>query len=125
MILRNVTIRALEKPIFWLPYLNIPLGNEAPVELIMGQSDELGSYIRTAKRMAISRYVQIKPHYDWFSRRGHGFGLDTQYQLPEIGEGEVLLYQIRDRNAPDPRAATHAATSRSRCGSSRTACPCH
>lgn len=103
IILRSVTIRVLGTPVFWIPYLNIPSKGNAPLEIVVGHSSELGYYVRTAKGIAISDEIEIKPHYDYFSKRGHGFGLDVNYDVPNFGSGDVRMYGIEDSRSPDYR----------------------
>jgi hypothetical protein len=102
VIAKNVTFRILGVPVFWWPYLiiplNRPLGNLSP-----GYSDEWGGYIQTAKGFSINENIRGRLLFDWYSKRGFGFGAEVDYEFKRLGTGQVKLYGIRDDDAPDQR----------------------
>jgi hypothetical protein len=99
----NVTFRILDVPVFWWPYLVIPLdyslGSFSP-----GYSDEFGGYIRTDKGFSLSKNIKGKFLFDWYSKRGFGIGTEVDYKFKKLGMGEVKLYGIKDNEAPDQEA---------------------
>ncbi len=98
----NVRIYALDKPIFWIPYLLIPLGqNNLPFNLSLGHNDEDGYYIEATKGVAISEHLQGKVLADWRSKRGFGAGGVLDYDYGKVARGNVIGYLTQDENAPD------------------------
>jgi len=101
MIARNVTIYSLGKPIFWWPYLIIPLQKtNAPISISAGYNSEDGAYIETSKGFSITKNVYGKFHFDWRSKRGFGGGADFNYNFNEYGRGVIKGYWTQDERAP-------------------------
>ncbi|MBI4368464.1 MAG: LPS-assembly protein LptD [Candidatus Omnitrophica bacterium] len=104
IIAKNVTFRILEVPVFWWPYLIIPLNNEAPFTLVPGYSNEYGAFLLASKGFSVNKNIHGRLHLDWYSKRGVGYGADVEYKFERLGFGEVKLYGIKDKDAPDQRA---------------------
>lgn len=103
MIARHVTIYSLGKPIFWWPYLVIPLQrNNAPISLSAGYNSEDGAYIETSKGFSITKQVYGKVHFDWRAKRGFATGADLNYNLGRAGHGLIKGYWTQDERAPTP-----------------------
>ena len=105
MIVRNVTLRVLGKPVFWWPYMIIPLHRiaESPFVIEPGYSSRHGAYILTSKGFSISKSLWGKWHLDWRSKRGVGGGIDLDYNFEKIRtNGSVQTYLTQDRRAPHP-----------------------
>ena len=103
IIAKNVTFRILEVPVFWWPYLIIPL-DYSPANITPGYSDEYGGFVLFSKGYSLNRNVKGRLRFDWYSKRGFGFGGDLDYKFDNIGVGEVKIYGIQDQEAPDQRA---------------------
>ncbi len=99
----NVFFRILEVPVFWLPYLSIPLDYD-PIGLTPGYSNRYGGFILGSKGFSINENIKGRLRADWFSKRGFGAGTDIQYKFERLGIGEVKIYGIRDKRAPNQRA---------------------
>jgi len=100
----NVFFRILEVPVFWWPYLVIPLNHHLG-GLSPGYSNDYGFYLLAQKGIAINKNIQGKLLFDWYSKRGFGYGAELAYKFKRLGVGEVKIYGIRDHDAPDDRAA--------------------
>lgn len=104
----NVTFRVLKFPIFWWPYLVIPLDQESgPFEVSAGQSKSFGNYLLIGKTFSIipqveGREVKTKMHVDMYRKRGTALGNETWYHLDKIGQGYMKAYWLKDKRAPDP-----------------------
>lgn len=104
LIAKNVTFRILEVPVFWWPYLILPLGsNHSPVTITPGYSDEYGAFVLVAKAFAINKNVQGRLRADWYSKRGFGYGTEFSYKFDRFGVGDVKLYGINDKDSPNDR----------------------
>jgi len=104
IIAKNVVFRILGVPVFWWPYLVIPLNNNSPVEITPGYSNRYGAFVLVSKGIAINRNINGKFHLDWFSKRGIGYGADFNYKFDQLGVGQVRLYGINDKQAPNQQA---------------------
>lgn len=108
MIARNVKFRILNVPVFWWPYLVIPLNEETgPFEISFGQSKSFGNYVLLGKTFSVvppvdGREIKTKFHVDHYHKRGTAVGNETWYHLDKIGDGNIKLYNIKDARAPDP-----------------------
>ncbi len=103
MVARNVTIYSLGKPIFWWPYLVIPLQQKnAPLQVSAGYKSEFGAYIETSKGFSITKNIYGKLHFDWRARRGFGGGADLNYNFGKFGHGLIKGYATQDKRAPSP-----------------------
>ncbi len=104
IIAKNVTFRILETPVFWLPYLVIPL-KDSPLDITPGYSNEWGAFLLVAKGFSINENVNGKLRADYYSKRGFGAGSDVNYKFDQLGIGQLKIYGIRDQDAPDDREA--------------------
>ena len=98
----NVTIHVLGKPVFWLPYLEVPLNWNIPFQVRVGSSDQYGTYIELSKGITFNKYLSGKWHADWRSKRGFGGGWDQNYDFGKYAKGDVKLYWTQDKRAPTP-----------------------
>ena len=102
IVAKNIIFRILDVPVFWWPYLVLPL-NESPLEITPGYSDDWGAFVLVAKGFAVNQNISGKFHADWYSKRGFGYGMDINYKFDQLGIGQIRLYGIRDKHAPDER----------------------
>ncbi len=103
IVAKNVVFRILGVPVFWLPYLVIPLQN-SPFDVNPGYSSEWGAYALVSKGFSVNEHVNGKLHADWYSKRGFGYGADINYKFDELGVGQVKLYGIDDQRSPNQHA---------------------
>lgn len=102
MIAKNVTVVVLGKPIFWLPYIIIPLNENGnlPFSVKAGYNSEHGAYLLGSKGFGINRNIGGTVHLDWRSKRGVGSGLDLFYDYGKYFRGFIKGYLTQDNNAP-------------------------
>ena len=107
MIATNIRLYVLDKPIFWWPYLVIPLQNvdrNLPFSVSVGRNSRYGYFIETTKGISITEKIWGKLHGDWRSKRGVGGGVDLNYDFGAPGRGLVRTYLTQDKRAPSPGA---------------------
>lgn len=104
LVAKNITFRILQKPVFWLPYLVVPLDYNSFVQAAVGYSGSLGAYVLLSKSFSVNKNIKGKLHADYYSKRGAGLGADFEYKFDHLGIGEVKLYGIQDKRAPDDRS---------------------
>lgn len=101
LIARNVRIYALEAPIFWLPYLVLPLNlNSLPFSIAAGHNSQDGYYVELTKGFVVSSQMNGKLLADWRSKRGFGGGAILDYDFGEVARGNLIGYWTQDDNAP-------------------------
>ena len=103
IVAKNVTFRILETPVFWWPYLVIPLNKNGPLTIVPGYSDEYGAFVLVSKGIAVSKQVYGRLLFDWYSKRGFGYGAEFDYKFERMGMGDIKIYGINDKKAPDDR----------------------
>lgn len=101
MIISNAVIYVLGKPIFWLPYLVIPLNiSSLPFTVSAGYKSRFGYYIEATKGFSINKNIGGKMYLDWRSKRGVGGGADVNYDYGQYGTGIIKAYVTQDKIAP-------------------------
>ena len=103
LVARNVTLYLFDKPVFWLPYLIIPLGDQSiPFQVTTGFNSRHGYYIEASKGISFTKELSGKLHADWRSKRGFGGGFDFNYNYGRNARGVVKTYWTQDDKAPIP-----------------------
>ena len=105
---RSVTFYVLGKPVFWWPYLSIPLQEKgySPFHIQPGYSSRYGGYLLTSKGFSLFKWLWARWHADWRSKRGFGGGVDLNYQLEKLKTtGSLKTYMTQDHEAPSPSLA--------------------
>jgi lipopolysaccharide assembly outer membrane protein LptD (OstA) len=103
IIAKNVIFRILGQPVFWWPYLVIPLNKNGPITIVPGYSSEYGAFVLASKGIAVSKQVYGRILFDWYSKRGFGAGAEFEYKFDRLGTGDIKIYGINDQDAPDDR----------------------
>lgn len=86
-------------PIFYLPYVKRDL-NGGLVNTQIGQSNDLGVYLRNRITYDIDEHIRAKSHVDLYSNRGVGVGQDLRSRY-DSGETELGFYYINDSSAAE------------------------
>lgn len=95
--LYNVTVRAGDVPVFWLPVMIMPLHDDLPlVTVALGHDSRWGFFLLTTTSWKLNPQVDLKLHVDERTRRGPGGGADVDYRLGADGRGSVRGYFIND-----------------------------
>lgn len=101
---KNVTVYVMNKPVFWLPYLNIPLHGplNVPFSIRPGYNSEYGAFIETVKGFSINKNISGKILADWRAKRGFGIGSILDYDYSDKARGQIVGYWTQDERAPTP-----------------------
>ncbi len=104
LVAKNVRIYVLGKPIFWWPYLIIPLrqNQQLPFAVRVGHNSRHGTYIYLSKGISVTRQIGGKIHADYRSERGVGGGVDFDYDYGKYFRGTIQTYLTQDKRAPTP-----------------------
>jgi|GEM_PF-3400477 len=105
--LRNITFRIKDTPVFYFPYFWFPINQEkAPGFLIpdFGRSSELGSFVQNYFYLPLCDWTDLGFPIDYFEKRGVGAGLEYRYCLTRSDFGRLRAYGIYDRQKGQRRA---------------------
>lgn len=103
LIMRNATLYVLGKPVFWLPWMDIPLNwPNIPIQAKAGNSTQYGAYLELTKGITFNQYLWGEAHIDWRAKRGFGAGWDQYYDFGKYAKGDIKLYLTQDKKAPTP-----------------------
>ena len=101
LILHSATIYVLGTPVFWLPWLDVPLNwPNIPVQVTQGYNRKDGLKLGLTKGITINKHLWTKVMVDWRQQRGVGGGLKTNYDYEKWAQGNIRLYWTQDKKAP-------------------------
>lgn len=101
LILHSATIYVLGKPIFWLPWFDIPLNwPNIPIQLTQGYDKKDGFNVGIIKGVTFNKHLWGKATVDWRQKRGTGGGWKQYYDYEKWAKGNIKLYWTQDRKAP-------------------------
>lgn len=100
--MQSATIYVMGKPVFWLPYLELPLNWNVPFQATAGFRSKYGAYIELSKGITFNEHLAGKLRADWRSKRGFGGGWDQYYDFGKMAKGDIKLYWTQDKRAPTP-----------------------
>lgn len=62
-----------------------------------GSSDIDGYYVKLASDLYINQHLQGKLNYDWYEKRGYGFGYNGTYDISgDNGNGSIYYYNLQE-----------------------------
>ncbi len=103
LVMYNATIYVLGVPVFWLPFMDIPLNwPNIPFQAKAGYTSEYGAYIELTKGVTFNKHLWGKALVDWRAERGFGAGWNQYYNFGKYATGSVKLYLTKDKRAPTP-----------------------
>lgn len=107
MVIKNAVIYVLDVPIFWLPYLVVPLQLQTnlPFAIAAGYNSRLGYFVELSKGFSVTKEIHGKAHLDYRSKRGVGGGVDLDYDYGQYARGFVKGYVTQDKKAPRTSAS--------------------
>ncbi len=102
VILSNATLYVGQTPVFWMPYLYAPLGQEA-WQVQPGFNSTWGAFVLLGYRIPITSKTDALARFDYRSERGVGVGieLNSTYGPQDKSNGRFRAYYADDQ---DPRS---------------------
>lgn len=108
-IIRHVVYYEGKIPLFYWPYLVVPLGEELEDLLVnlpvVGFSEHEGYFIKTTFNYYLTDNAYGNIYVDLYSRLGLGAGIRHNYKLAELGEGFIYLWGIPTSSEPAYKGA--------------------
>ncbi|MBD3414023.1 MAG: LPS assembly protein LptD [Candidatus Aminicenantes bacterium] len=97
----NSVFRIKKIPIFYLPYMRYPVGEERSTGFLMpsiGYSGNKGMTFEQGFYWAMRRNMDATAHFNYYSERGFGGGLQYRYIFSEKSRGQMELFSFRSTN---------------------------
>lgn len=113
IVIRGVTYYEGKIPLFYWPYLVIPLDSDTNnfTLPIFGFSEVEGYYMKNAFNYYHSSKSHGQLYLDLFTRLGVGLGVRHNYDLDSWGNGSIYLYGVPTSSNPNHKAAfSHQVT---------------
>ncbi len=115
VVIRGVTYYEGEIPLFYWPYLVIPLdlGDRQSVFTlpVLGYSEVEGYYMKNTFNYHVNPNAYGNLYLDLYTRQGVGIGARHYYNLGNLGKGSIYLYGIPTSESPVIRSSfTHQWT---------------
>jgi hypothetical protein len=100
IVFSNVCLYIGKTPVFWWPYLYQPLDNDVGYRFSPGYRSTWGAFILTQYIFPIGDKMSGTLHFDPYSKRGVGFGLDSKFEFGKDNRdwGNFRSYYIDDSN---------------------------
>ncbi len=98
--LRNARFLVKKVPLFWSPYLIVPVKTERSTGLLFphfGASQSRGSLISEAFYLVLGKSADVTFFGDYYSKSGFAPGLEVRYAPTEGTKGQVSGYYLNDR----------------------------
>ena len=93
---KNILLFAEDVPIFYFPYLSIPLNDRRPpVTVIPGRNKDWGYFLLTSWKYYLSDKVKGRINIDYREKRDFAYGITTNYSNDNYGSG-VLRFNYFD-----------------------------
>ena len=99
IILKNMTIRYKNFPVFWFPYYRKSLDDKESIfTMVPGFNNRFGGFLLTSWSLFETPTIKIKAHSDYRFKRGPAGGLDLKYAFEkhEI-DGLIQTYMAFDK----------------------------
>ncbi len=97
VIVKDMVMKVGDVPIFYLPYLSIPLDEKIfPIQITPGSKGDWGYYVLGRYRYRFSAREKGRIILDWYEKRGFGRGITHNATTENFGKALVNLYYIDD-----------------------------
>ncbi|MBF0531550.1 MAG: LPS-assembly protein LptD [Candidatus Omnitrophica bacterium] len=99
VIARNVLMKVGNVPLMYIPKISQNLQNPKPQwEVIPGYKKRWGAFLLGQWRYFGDEHLKAVVHADYRQLIGMGYGLDTAYKTPSLGNGLLRTYYLTDKS---------------------------
>jgi lipopolysaccharide export system protein LptA len=108
VIIRGVTYYEGKIPLFYWPYLVVPLDRDGTSVFnlpVFGYSEQEGYYMKNSFNYHLSSKAHGHLYLDLYTRLGLGLGARHMYDLGRFGQGSVYLYAVPTSESPVLKSA--------------------
>ncbi|MFA6281728.1 MAG: LptA/OstA family protein [Candidatus Omnitrophota bacterium] len=97
IIAKDMIMKIGEVPILYIPYISIPLKDNAfPIQITPGSKGDWGNYVLGRYRYRFNAREKGRIILDWYEKRGLGLGITHNATTKDFGKALVDLYYIDD-----------------------------
>ncbi|MCF7916959.1 MAG: LPS assembly protein LptD [Candidatus Omnitrophica bacterium] len=97
VVARNMILKVGDLPVFYFPYFSQSLKDESfPIEVVPGKNSEWGYYMLTRWRYNLDEQNRGKVIFDWYEKRGLGYGISHKTETKDYGQALFKYYRISD-----------------------------
>lgn len=94
----NILVLAGDLPVFYFPYLSIPLNDHRPpVSVTPGRNKDWGYFLLTSWKYYINEDVKGRINIDYRELRDFAYGFSTNYETHNYGSGVVRFNYFDER----------------------------
>ena len=106
IVAKNVVMKVGAVPVFYFPYLSMPLKDKAfPFQIVPGSNGDWGYYVLGRYRYHLNDRQRGRVILDWYEERGVGVGINHYAETEKIGTISGNLYYLNDElNKPKNRS---------------------
>lgn len=95
---KSIRFMAGKMPLAYIPSMTQDISGKKPIVLYTpGMSKNWGFFLLTLWRYQINENLKGALHIDMREKRGVGGGFDSEYKLPNFGDGLFKMYFINER----------------------------
>ena len=95
----NILVFVGDVPVFYFPYLSIPLNDHRPpVSVIPGHNADWGYFLLTSWKYYLNENVKGRINIDYRELRNFAYGISTNYHTDDYGAGVVNLNYFNEQN---------------------------
>jgi len=106
VVAKNVVMKVGAVPVFYFPYLSMPLKDKAfPFQIVPGTNGDWGYYVLGRYRYHLNDRQRGRIILDWYEERGVGAGINHYAETEKMGTISGDLYYLNDElNKPKNRS---------------------
>ena len=95
----NILVFVGDVPVFYFPYLSIPLNDHRPpVTVQPGHNDDWGYFLLTSWKYYLNENIKGRINIDYREFRNFAYGVSTNYHTDNYGSGVVNLNYFNELN---------------------------
>ncbi|MDD5072734.1 MAG: OstA-like protein [Candidatus Omnitrophica bacterium] len=96
---KNILVLVGDVPVFYFPYLSIPLKDfRSPVSVMAGHDNDWGYYLLTSWKYYLNEKVKGRINIDYRELRDFAYGFSTNYDTDDFGSGVVRFNYFDERS---------------------------
>ncbi|MFA5337800.1 MAG: LPS assembly protein LptD [Candidatus Omnitrophota bacterium] len=106
VVAKNVVMTVGKIPVFYFPYLSVPLKDKTfPFMIVPGKSGDWGYYVLGRYRYHLNDKQRGRLILDWYEKRGVGVGVNHYAETEKVGKASANFYYLNDElNKPKNRS---------------------
>ncbi len=97
VVAKNMILKIGKLPVFYFPYFAQSLKDDSfPIDVVPGKNSEWGYYLLTRWRYNLNQQNRGKVTFDWYEKRGLGYGIMHKAETKDYGKALFKYYRLTD-----------------------------